>query len=49
MPPDTCDEYEDEDGIMRLCFECDPEFNEADREEIRMNEARRARAEGRPC
>lgn len=48
MPPDTCDEYEDEDGIMRLCFECDPEFNEADREEIRMNEAgARARKAGR--
>jgi hypothetical protein len=54
MPPGTADIYEeeDEDGIMRprpvSCFECDPDFSEEQREEIRMSEtAERAREAGR--
>jgi hypothetical protein len=40
MPPGTADPYTDEDGITTLsCFECDPDFSEEQREDIRMNEA----------
>jgi hypothetical protein len=49
MPQGTADPYTDEDGITTLsCFECDPDFSEEQREEIRLNEAcEHARKAGR--